>query len=501
MPTSDDNTKSNALSGHHARVALYETLGVPPSAARRAENGLQDPHLEGADDDRAGAADMAPLDIAGIAELLAALETDPEGVLDRAGRALDRRPSEAEFRAGLLKLRALLANPEKGLSLVEADRGLESAEDVLPPDFTFDGYDPSAIPIDPSSHKFEEGGDWLGWLVNAGRWALGPPAGRPEDFPWHDAPTHRSGFVYPLRGQGEAPLDVVLFADFATGLYHSRYIAKQIIDRRPPYAIHLGDVYYAGRREEVNEYFQRPLWPSLAHTRLFSLASNHEMFSRFGPYFDAMRARREAFGAMQEQEGSYFCLRGKTAQIIGIDTDYFADGRCSDPTLLEWLRAHLLEGRRTGLTNIVLSPDEPYEYGSMDRTALLEHDLRGVAIEDRLVDLWFWGNTHYCALFDRTDELPFVASCIGHGGFPYARVRPGKVSPAPVRFLETKARFPEWTGVRQDRGNNGYCVMTLGESGDVRLRYVDWMSRDRCVAELVRDGEGKLRLTGAAPVA
>ena len=41
-----------------------------------------------------------------------------------------------------------------------------------------------------------------------------------------------------------------MFSDFGTGLYHSRYIAKQFRERPFPYAIHCGDVYYAGRKSE-----------------------------------------------------------------------------------------------------------------------------------------------------------------------------------------------------------------------------------------------------------
>jgi hypothetical protein len=403
--------------------------------------------------------------------------------------------TEETLRAALEQARQALAAPREAVAHVRARRALAAAAaPALPAGFTFKGMDLAAVPIDAHNHKFEEGADFLGWVVNTGRWAFGPPVGKKADFRWHDDPRLTRDFVYPLRGQGQADLDVALFADFGTGLYHSRYIARQLVTAKYPYAIHLGDVYYAGREQEFAQQFRAPLEPLLGSTRLFTMNGNHEMFSLAVPYFRYIADRRNAHPQLQEQEGSYFCLRGQSAQIIGIDTDYFGYKRFRDASLLNWLTRQLEHGRANRLTNIVLSGDEPYQYGSPGPTALLEKDLREIVVDRALVDLWFWGNTHYCALFDRTAATPFVGSCIGHGGFPYGRQKPGAASPAPVRFLETQARFPEWTRVRQDRGNNGYCVLTLEKDGALRLRYVDWMANERCNVTFVRQPAGTLSL-------
>jgi hypothetical protein len=235
-----------------------------------------------------------------------------------------------------------------------------------------------------------------------------------------------------------------------------------------------------------------PLDPLLGYTRLFTMNGNHEMFSVGVPYFRYIDERR-AKSRIQEQEGSYFCLRGDTAQIIGIDADFFGYRNYREPALLDWLSAQLEHGRANQLTNILLSGGEPYEYGSSGLTGLLD-DLRALVVDRELVDLWFWGNTHYCALFDRAPGLPFFGSCIGHAGFPYPRQEPNLTSPAPVRFLETAARFPAWTGLRQDRGNNGYCILELLKGGHLRLQYIDWMAHDRAIVELRRAADGRLTI-------
>ena len=59
-----------------------------------------------------------------------------------------------------------------------------------------------------------------------------------------------------------------------------------------------------------------------------------------------------------------------------------------------------------------------------------------------------------------------------------------------MRFLETAPRFPDWTGLRKGRGNNGYCILSLRADSTAGLRYVDWMGNLRCEAELARTGAG-----------
>ncbi|APR79112.1 Hypothetical protein A7982_04459 [Minicystis rosea] len=438
--------------------------------------------------------DLPLLDPEGIEALEQLLADHPEEILARARIALDGSITEAELAERLRRARRAVSAPREAQALIIAQRALESVAEQLPPDFEFEGMDLAAIPIDPGNTKFEEAADALGWLVNTGRFVFGFSPGPKQDFRWHDAPGVQSSFVYPLRGQtAGSALSIALFADFGTGLYHSRYIGKQLERRRFPYAIHLGDVYYAGREAEFRDNFKAQLDPLLPDTRLFTMNSNHEMFSRGIPYFRYIEERRQKHPDLQEQEGSYFCLRGETLQIVAIDTDYFGYRRLRDPALLAWLEAQLAFGRAHGLTNVLLSGDEPYEYGSTGQTDLLD-DLRRLLVDRALVDLWLWGNTHYCALFDQAPGLPFVGSCIGHGGFPYGRQKPNRASPAPVRFLETKARFPEWTGLRQDRGNNGYCTLDIRADGNLRLTYVDWMAHERAIADLSREADGRLSL-------
>ncbi|MEK7405391.1 MAG: metallophosphoesterase [Acidobacteriota bacterium] len=435
-----------------------------------------------------GAGDLPPLDLDRLAKIEDLLAHDPEDVLELIRETMDPKMDEDLLRHGLARARSMLAQPERFSAALEV--AAEAARAELPPGFTFPGMDLDRIPIDPDNHQFEDLGDLPGWIIFAGGTILFGPDKAP--FRFHDSGPDGSGFRYRLEDPTTSQaVEVALFGDFGTGLYHSRYIARQFEEQKFNYAIHLGDVYYAGRESEFREQFNKPLTPILGDTRLFMLNSNHEMFSGGKWYFDFIDKKRTALPARQEQEGSYFSLVSSRFQIVGIDTDYHKNGRFKEDRLREWLHQQLTDARANGRVAILLSANQPYEYGDDDLTKLFDKDLRDLA---PFIDIWFWGNTHYCGLFDRTAGTPFIGSCVGHGGFPYKRLRPGKTSPAPLLFLETRARFPQSTNLRQDMGNNGYCRMSLHADGKITLRYADWMSNIRSTAVLDRDPAGGLKV-------
>ncbi len=425
--------------------------------------------------------DLPALTAESLAGLQRQFDADPAGLTRRMRRVFDSEMTEDTLRSALDRARRALLNPAAAQSLA-ASR--EAVAEALPAGFTFPGMDPS-IPINPEDHKYEEAGDLLRWIVFGGSGVL-LPGDKHEPYPRHGS--FGSRFVYPMP---DGTLDMAMFSDFGTARYHSLYIAKQIREANLPFAFHLGDVYYAGRKGEFQQNFIAPLSPMLAGTELFMLNSNHEMYSGGKWYFDFMDRKRAGFGGRQRQEGSYFAVRNGRFQILGIDTDYHDSSRLADQVQKDWLSARLAEGRALGLANILVSANQPYEYGRDRVTSLYDDDLRDVIGSN--VDLWFWGNNHYCALFQRGDSFPFVGSCVGHAGFPYTRKRGGQTSPAPLLFLETRARFPESTGIRQDMGNNGWCRMRLNGNGTVDLTYIDWMGNVRCRASL---SGSPLRVTG-----
>lgn len=495
------------MSNTSERAKLYEAMGytgpmparpglesfvsrAKPAAALASFDGGAD--VEG---DLPTGSEPPPLDELGVEILTQQLRSYPEETVSRARELWNPDITREELEEAIEDAARLLRAPALALDRVKSTAvHAKAAAKQLPPEFFQDWpYDPE-IPIDPTSTKFETRADAAAWVLFSGPALLGSLFAKKAPFEWH----HRylSRFVYDRPGPtASTPIQIALVSDFGTGLYHSKYIAKHFVDASYPYVVHGGDVYYAGRDSEFRTNFKPQIDPLLnRRTQVFTMNANHEMYSCGGPYFAYIKERRQR-DPEQLQEGSYFCLRfGNTLQLVGIDTAYFRDGRFDESSLQRWLRDVLIRARELGMINVLFSPNEPYTYGSTSLTKLLTEDVSGIVRDERLVDLWFWGNTHYCALFDQAPGLPFIGSCVGHGGYPYDRMHAGKPSAAPVRFLETGARFPAWTGVRQDRGNNGYCELSVTHDATVTLSYIDWMRRTRATAKLTRTG-GVLQLS------
>lgn len=294
-------------------------------------------------------------------------------------------------------------------------------------------------------------------------------------------------FVYDAENTS-GDVKVALFADFGTGSYHSRHIARQLARWKYPYAFHLGDVYYGGTQSEFDDYYAAPLNDVMDDTVLFSLPENHELYGEGKAYKKFLKTEHQKGRILQE--GSYFCLRFPKHQIIGIDVNWNGRKRFEDKRSRKWLDEVLNSGSE--LTTILLTGSAPYVYGSNDKTKLFD-DLKQWREQDSF-NLWFWGDNHYCALFDRDpNKAPFVGSCIGHGGYPGGRRKKRRPSYVPTAWLETEPRFPKNKNakyMRTDVSNNGWCEMTLRSDGGVDLLYVDWLGAKRCLARFDRTSNG-----------
>lgn len=432
-----------------------------------------------------------------------ALDTNPTPLLAALGRVWEGALGPEVVAVYLEQARLALADPMvTRIQLQRIDRtsrGRMSSAAALPDGFDFP-YRTDLLPIDPERRKFEEQADWFRWLLHGVRWWAGDnvpfiPRVQKVPFRWHNHPAHPSRFIYEEpAGKPASPLRVGLFADFGTGEYQSHYIAEQLTDKRPDMAFHLGDVYYAGQKNEFVQYFSAPLSRYASTRPFYALNENHEMMSGGRYYFAYLDQKRAWWGKAQQQEGSYFAVRRPPLQVVGLDTAWHTQGRWELPALQSWLASVLRAGRERGLINVLVSGQPPYKAGEKDLTPLLARDVRQLE-QAGLIDLWFWGHDHYCALFDRTDRTRFIGSCIGHGGFPIKRGRNEKRyqaaagradRPAPVLFFERRARFPAWTGVRQDMSNHGYAMLTAASACEVELTYYDWMGYRRCTCTLGR---------------
>jgi len=443
---------------------------------------------------RGGEPGLPPLDEKGLAQLEKLLKDEPQKTLTRIRDDLNYPLTDQEIRDLIAEARRAFDNPDD--FVVKRQRMREVTRGPAKP-LPLEAKQYPDIKVDPDETKLEPKADALGWAVNTGFYWLRDKATiktAKSTFLFHD--NGASNFIYTIKDKAGHPLEtdqkitVALIGDFGSGLYYSRFIAKKIAEFQPHSVIHLGDVYYAGRAKEFEENFQKPLDPLLTTSQVFTLNANHEMMSGAFAYFNYIKYKRTTRQgwAAQDQEGSYFCIRNENYQLIGIDTAYHENGRHNNEKLQTWLGERLRQGKQASpkRTNILLSQNEPYRLGQENFTGVY-HDLKKF-IDAKLIDFWFWGNTHYGALFDKTNKLPFIGSCMGHGGHPIYKkdveedtkkhydLLKKKKSVAPIQWVELTPRFPD--GIRPEMGNHGFCIMEL-QNGAVRLTYYDWLGKER----------------------
>src|SRR5215467_3498217 len=100
--------------------------------------------------------------------------------------------------------------------------------------------------------------------------------------------------VYDLQSENcREGIRLSLTGDWGTGTTEARKVAARIKAFRPDYTIHLGDVYYVGGIQEIEENclgqtrdgLSGVIWP---HGKIgsFALNGNHEMYANGDGYFD-----------------------------------------------------------------------------------------------------------------------------------------------------------------------------------------------------------------------
>ncbi len=247
-----------------------------------------------------------------------------------------------------------------------------------------------------------------------------------------------SDFVLPLAAAASnrsSPEDeptsdsvrIAFIADWATGTDVAKNVMQCIGDQQPDIVIHLGDVYYSGTRQEMQEHFlsivREHLPPS---TQVFALAGNHDLYAGGEGYYWLI----DELG----QPASYFCLRNDHWQVLAIGAPPEIGNPLSaqaaapnvDPREAHWHRHKIAtaDGRKT----VMLSHYQLFTAsGNIARNA----DNRPLAVNpvfmhefaDSLneIDIWLWGHEHNLAAFE-----PYVGlergRCIGSGAIPVSLI-------------------------------------------------------------------------------
>ena len=310
-----------------------------------------------------------------------------------------------------------------------------------------------------------------------------------HDFPGHTL-SPQNAVYHLLDEHGSDTVRIALAGDWGTGTDEAECVARQMKAFNPHFTIHIGDVYYVGDPQSVNENclgirnsnnnYDPVTWP-LGSRGSFALNGNHEMYANGVGYFDVLLPRLglcKECGTMGQQT-SFFCLQNRHWRIIAIDTGYNGNGLpilgmlplinkipgvggdCElPPALMKWLTEVVL--REPDNRGIIIMSHHQYYSGFEDKFPRPARQLWEAGIQRPV--LWFWGHEHRLAGYDLggSEKLQAFGRCVGHGGMPLEPEAPKK-DPRP-KFYDQRQ------GLKQP-GDQRTGAVGYGVNGHVNLKF------------------------------
>jgi len=303
--------------------------------------------------------------------------------------------------------------------------------------------------------------------------------------PYQFYPRNGDDGCYPLQGQNDR-VTIGLLSDWATDTPESDQVGHLLGSYDPDYTLHLGDIYYVGAPQEVEDNFLAPhaSWPFGKHGSL-ALAGNHEMYSNGSAYFNmllpAMKIRKG--NQIATQQAGFFCLEHEHWRIIGLDTGYTSTNRPFLEVLFKpdchlreeqvaWLRDIVRLGDPSDTRGLVLLSHHPYFSSFRDDHPVVGRQLREIMGDAVRPVLWIWGHEHRLTIYDQhqlRDGIPAWGRCVGIGGMPVEIDAPDQGHENKLRLHDQRVR--ERMG-RRRLGYNGFAFMTL-EGPTLRIDYID----------------------------
>ena len=253
----------------------------------------------------------------------------------------------------------------------------------------------------------------------------------------------------------EETCSVALLADWGGDNPAAKNVAAIVQKANPRMAIHLGDIYYGGVKEECEAFLRNwPLQGDQAHpgrsippSSSLALNGNHEMYSGGESFFNIVLP---AFGQPQP----FFCLENEFWRLIGLDTAYLG-GRLKpsgqdDPMAVQWnwLIGLLKDDKKRA--NIFLTHHQPVSAHTQEfrDSATLRADVEELlgmpGIGASAIFGWFFGHEHRCTIY-QDDATPYNARLIGSGCIPHEIQQEAACDPGCTPFTWVSGRGEEGT--------------------------------------------------------
>jgi hypothetical protein len=272
--------------------------------------------------------------------------------------------------------------------------------------------------------------------------------------------SHLSDFFYNIADN----CTIALVADWGADNVSAKNVAQQMKNRNPDYAIHMGDIYYAGEPAEAKSFLYR--FRTIASKRSFALNGNHEMYSGGKSYFGQVLLNLQ-------QTASYFGLFNQNWQFLGLDTAYVdhvltspSDARLQNQ--FDWAVDKLKNAARS---SIVLTHHQPFSayQPQHDAGAKVREDIArlDLAIQPVSIFAWFFGHEHACTIYDDSFN-DFRARLIGNGCIPHPpQTPPAGKTPVPFKAINQGAR-PDGSGY----AISGFVLLTFN-GPNMKVEYIN----------------------------
>lgn len=269
-------------------------------------------------------------------------------------------------------------------------------------------------------------------------------------------------------------LRIALLSDWASDTIESDTVGFRVRQYEPQYSVHLGDVYFVGAPQEVEDNFlnEKASFPR-GTSGSFALSGNHEMYSNGTAFFKrllpSMKIQQQ--GTEYSQQAGFFCLENDHWRIIGLDTGYtsvrkplieylFPPDCALRDEQLDWLKNTVRLGDATDRRGLIFLSHHPYFTAwkkSFFRPAEQIREIMGEALRPVV---WFWGHEHRLALYEKQRlgaGMEAYGRCIGHGGMP-VELNPPVQPGIALRYYDQRER----TRLRRQAvGYNGFVLLTL----------------------------------------
>lgn len=293
-------------------------------------------------------------------------------------------------------------------------------------------------------------------------------------------------------------MKIVIISDWATGTPSAINLAKEIGKLNPDYVIHLGDVYYAGTKEEYDAHFIQPLQTHVPSAQIRFIPGNHD-------YYSGSRGVQHGLSAIG-QNATYFSLYNDYIQIEAGDTGYADSNAFSAfvpdykniamPEAESFWHTHRLNVAKENHRKIIMLTHHPL-FSHNHETTGFTPDKKTCPLNLELfrqlkpfindIQLWLWGHIHWFDVYEPYTHEGLTLQrgrTVGNGACESQTEE--ERGTAPVVFQEHSIpvpvsrcehnkgtdALPQYPGTFDSIINNSFCVMDL-DNDKVTMKYFE----------------------------